>query len=177
MAVLLFVLFWVLIALLIFFVASRGGPRGARATLQAQSHGGRRVAAVVFAVVYVGMGIGVPTALLIGSHHNANAEINGDKLSVDAKHGRKIFGDVCGACHTLAEAGAVGKVGPNLDDLKPTKALLQDALVHGRQRGNGTMPANLLPDPNDQRDVIDFVYEVTHPPVAGAKPAATPAKK
>ena len=170
MAVLLFVLFWVLIALLIFFVASRGGPRGARETLQAQSHGGRRTAAVIFAVLYVGMGIGVPAALLIGSHHNANAEVNGNKLSSEAKKGRKIFGDVCGSCHTLAEAGSIGKVGPNLDDLKPTKALLQDALIHGRQRGNGTMPANLLPDPNQQQEVIDFVYEVTHP-----KPA-TPSK-
>jgi cytochrome c5 len=170
MAVLLFVLFWVLIALGIFFIAARGGPRGARATLQAQSHGGRRFAAVVFVILYVGMGIAVPLALLVGSHHNANAEVNGVKLSKDAKAGRKLFGQVCGACHTLSEANAVGKIGPNLDDLKPTKGLLNDALTHGRQRGNGTMPANLLPDPSQQRDVVDFVYEVTHP-----KPA-TPSK-
>jgi hypothetical protein len=170
MAVLLFVLFWVLVALAIFFIAARGGPRGARATLQTQSHGGRRIAAVLFAVIYIGIGIAVPTVLLIGSHHNANAEVNGVKLSPHAKKGRKIFGDTCGACHTLAEANAIGKVGPNLDQLKPPKQLLQSAITQGRQRGNGTMPANLLPDPNDQRDVIDFVYEVTHP-----KPA-TPGK-
>jgi mono/diheme cytochrome c family protein len=77
---------------------------------------------------------------------------------------------VCGACHTLSEANAIGKVGPNLDQLKPTRQLLQSAITQGRQRGNGTMPANLLPDPNDQKAVIDFVYEVTHP-----KPA-TPGK-
>jgi mono/diheme cytochrome c family protein len=167
-AVLLFILFWVLIAVAIFFVAARGGPRGARATLQTQSHGGRRVAAGLFAVVYIGMGIAVPTALLIGSHHNANAEVDGTPLSSDAKKGRKIFGDVCGSCHTLAEANSVGKVGPNLDQLKPTKQLIQSALIQGRQRGNGTMPANLLPDPNDQRAVVDFVYEVTHPKPASA---------
>jgi mono/diheme cytochrome c family protein len=170
MAVLLFVLFWVLVALGIFFVAIRGGPRGARAALQTQSYAGRRFAAFLFAVIYVGVGIAVPTVLLIGSHHNANAEVNGVKLSSDAKNGRKIFGDTCGACHTMAAANAVGKVGPNLDQLKPTKQLLQSAITQGRQRGNGTMPANLLPDPNDQRDVIDFVYEVEHP-----KPA-TPGK-
>jgi mono/diheme cytochrome c family protein len=170
MAVLLFVLFWVLIAVGIFFVAARGGPRGARATLQTQSHAGRRVAAALFAVIYIGVGIAVPTVLLLGSHHNANAEVNGVKLSSDAKKGRKIFGDMCGACHTLSEANAIGKVGPNLNQLKPTKQLLQSAITQGRQRGNGTMPANLLPDPNDQKAVIDFVYEVTHP-----KPA-TPGK-
>jgi mono/diheme cytochrome c family protein len=169
-AVLLFILFWVLIAVAIFFVAARGGPRGARATLQTQSHGGRRVAGLLFAVIYIGVGIAVPAGLLIGSHHNANAEVNGVPLSADAKKGRKIFGDVCGACHTLAEANAVGKVGPNLDQLKPTKQLIHNALINGKQVGNGTMPANLLPDPNDQRAVIDFVYEVTHP-----KPA-TPGK-
>ena len=176
MAVLLFVLFWVLVAVAIFFVAARGGPRGARATLQAQSHLGRELAAVIFVVIYVGIGIAVPTVLLIGSHHNANAEVNGAKLSPDAKRGRKIFGDVCGACHTLAEANAVGKIGPNLDDLKPTKALIKDALIHGRQRGNGTMPANLLPDPDDRRAVVDFVYEVTHPPSATATQSKPKAK-
>ncbi|MCW3066383.1 MAG: hypothetical protein JWN32_3555 [Solirubrobacterales bacterium] len=163
MAVLLFILLWVLVALAIFFVAARGGPRGARATLQTQSHAGRRVAAVLFAILYLGLGVAVPLVLLIGAHHNANAQINGVRLSADAKKGRKIFGDVCGACHTLSEANAVGKVGPDLDQLKPTKQLLQSAIVQGRQRGNGTMPANLLPDPNDQRAVVDFVYEVTHP--------------
>jgi mono/diheme cytochrome c family protein len=169
-AVLLFILLWVFIAVAIFFVAARGGPGGARATLQTQSHGGRRIAAGVFVIVYIGMGIAVPAALLIGSHDNANAEVNGARLSPDAKKGRKIFGDVCGSCHTLSAANSVGKVGPDLDQLKPTKQLIQSALIQGRQRGNGTMPANLLPDPNDQRAVVDFVYEVTHP-----KPA-TPGK-
>jgi mono/diheme cytochrome c family protein len=163
MAVLLFILLWVLVALGIFFVAARGGPRGARATLQTQSHGGRRAAAALFVIMYVGLGVAVPLLLLFGSHHNANAQVDGVRLSADAKKGRHIFGDVCGACHTLAAANAVGKVGPSLDQIKPTKNQLSLALVNGYQRGNGTMPANLLPDPNDRQAVIDFVYEVTHP--------------
>jgi len=34
----------------------------------------------------------------------------------DKEHGRKLFQNVCAGCHTLAAAGARGKVGPNLDD-------------------------------------------------------------
>ena len=30
--------------------------------------------------------------------------------------GKQLFQAKCAACHTLAEAGASGKVGPNLDD-------------------------------------------------------------
>ena len=39
-----FLAFWVVVGLVLFFIALRGGPRGARATLQSQSRGGRRTA-------------------------------------------------------------------------------------------------------------------------------------
>ena len=36
--------------------------------------------------------------------------------------GKQIFTQSCGTCHTLADAGTNGQVGPNLDQLKPDKA-------------------------------------------------------
>ena len=43
----------------------------------------------------------------------------------------------CAICHTLADAGASGEIGTNLDDLKPTEDQVRLA-VHG---GVGVMPA------------------------------------
>jgi cytochrome c6 len=43
----------------------------------------------------------------------------------------------CSSCHTLADAGATGNVGPNLDDLKPT----YDAVEKQVTNGGGVMPA------------------------------------
>jgi len=36
--------------------------------------------------------------------------------TADAQHGRVLFVQKCGVCHTLAEAGTTAQVGPNLDD-------------------------------------------------------------
>lgn len=51
--------------------------------------------------------------------------------------GKSIFTANCGACHTLADAGTAGKVGPNLDDAKPTKDTVKTIVTNGR----GAMPA------------------------------------
>jgi mono/diheme cytochrome c family protein len=52
--------------------------------------------------------------------------------------GAKIFkGAGCAGCHTLAAAGATGKVGPDLDQLKPPMA----AVVTQVTNGGGVMPA------------------------------------
>ena len=42
--------------------------------------------------------------------------------AVTAAAGKKVFTANCGGCHTLADAGRRGSVGPNLDDLKPDMA-------------------------------------------------------
>ena len=42
----------------------------------------------------------------------------------------------CVGCHTLADAGATGTVGPNLDDAKPDEALVVERVSNGK----GAMP-------------------------------------
>ena len=55
-----------------------------------------------------------------------------------AASGKEIFSTAnCGSCHTLADAGTSGAIGPNLDDAAPDAATVK-AIVRG---GGGGMPA------------------------------------
>ena len=156
-----FLAFWILVGLVLFFVALRGGPRGARATLQSQSRGGRRTAAVVFAVFYVAVGVAVPVWILTANSDSADARVGGTtiELTQQEQDGRVVFGERCASCHTLAAARADGKVGPNLDKLMPPKGLVEDAVERGRQRGSGTMPAGIVQG-EDVTAVAAFVAAV-----------------
>ena len=51
--------------------------------------------------------------------------------------GKSIFTASCGSCHTLADAGTTGPVGPNLDQSRPPRALVVDRVTNGQ----GAMPA------------------------------------
>ncbi len=51
---------------------------------------------------------------------------------VSATDGKGIFTEAgCATCHTLAAAEASGAVGPNLDDAKPSKSAVVDAVTNG----------------------------------------------
>ena len=54
-----------------------------------------------------------------------------------AASGQEVFTTNCGGCHTLADAGTSGAIGPNLDDAQPDAATVK-AYVRG---GGGGMPA------------------------------------
>lgn len=51
--------------------------------------------------------------------------------------GQQLFVDNCGNCHTLAAAGANGKVGPDLDQVQPGPELVKTQV----ENGGGGMPA------------------------------------
>jgi mono/diheme cytochrome c family protein len=55
------------------------------------------------------------------------------KLKGDPVAGKKIFQQAgCGGCHTLADAGATGTVGPNLDQAKPDYRLATARVTFGK---------------------------------------------
>jgi len=51
--------------------------------------------------------------------------------------GKSIFTTSCASCHTLADAGTSGTIGPNLDAAKPPKSLVVDRVTNGQ----GAMPS------------------------------------
>jgi mono/diheme cytochrome c family protein len=58
--------------------------------------------------------------------------------AAELKAGMKVFATAgCASCHTLAAAGSTGTVGPNLDQLKPSDALVTHQVING----GGGMPA------------------------------------
>lgn len=68
--------------------------------------------------------------------------------------GKTIFAATCGGCHTLADAGTTGTVGPNLDQSRPSKELAVDRVTNGR----GAMPSfKGSLDPAQIEAVADYV--------------------
>ena len=94
---------------------------------------------------------GITLALLIAPAATAGA----------SDLGREVFTEKatppCAVCHTLAAADATGAVGPSLDELKPVKAQILQAV----RTGIGVMPryTGILTD-----------EQIEHPPARGARP-------
>jgi mono/diheme cytochrome c family protein len=166
-----FIAFWVIVGFSVFFIAIRGGLGGARQTFQGQSYRSRRVATITFVVIYVGFGIAMPLAFLHGNNANASGQIGGIKLTAAEKQGRELFGAHCAVCHTLAAANANGKVGPNLDQLKPPVSLVEHTIANGCLQkpaatnaptaclGQGVMPSQILQG-KEATEVAQFVAKV-----------------
>jgi mono/diheme cytochrome c family protein len=73
----------------------------------------------------------------------------------DPAAGKEIYNaSGCGGCHTLADAGTTGTVGPNLDDAQPS---LEKAFTQIRDGGGG-MPA--YADQLDEQQIADVAAYV-----------------
>ena len=63
----------------------------------------------------------------------------------------------CVGCHTLADAGASGTVGPSLDESKPAAELVVELVTNGR----GAMPAFSQLSEQEIADVAAYVAQAT----------------
>jgi mono/diheme cytochrome c family protein len=156
MAAALFLGFFLILGLSVVGVAMRGGPRGVRDTLEVGRKRPLHAAEFGIAGLIVLFGIAVPLIVLSGGQ--ASAGPGGTKLTSAQKEGREVFAEKCATCHTLEDANAVGKVGPDLDVLQPPLALTLNAIKEGRA-GKGQMPAQLIED-DDARKVGAYLVEV-----------------
>jgi mono/diheme cytochrome c family protein len=87
------------------------------------------------------------------------ADLPALKLTGDPAAGKKVFTSAgCVGCHTLADAGATGTVGPNLDEAKPSKELVVQRVTNGQ----GAMPP-FKGQLSDQQiaDVAAYVVQAT----------------
>jgi len=86
-------------------------------------------------------------------------ETSGGAPQGDPVAGKAIFTGAsgCTGCHTLADAGSTGTVGPNLDDAKPSFDLAFDRVTNGQ----GAMPSFKTSLTDQQRaDVAAYVSSV-----------------
>ena len=74
----------------------------------------------------------------------------------DAAKGKEVFASAgCGSCHTLADAGTSGTVGPNLDDGKPSADLVVERVTNGA----GVMPS--FQDQLSEQEIQDVAAYVS----------------
>jgi mono/diheme cytochrome c family protein len=114
----------------------------------------------------------------------------------DRANGKELFVQKCGSCHTLADAGTQGTIGPNLDDAfsgpreqgfkeSSIRNVVHDQILYPVTNPSGLdvgangvekkvtgMPAKLVTG-QDASDVAAYVASVAGLPVGGATTAAT----
>jgi mono/diheme cytochrome c family protein len=89
------------------------------------------------------------------------------KVVGDPARGEHFFTEYCSSCHTLTAARATGRVGPNLDKLKPSYPRVVKQVTNPRFRG-ANFPKSMItfgPDTfteSDIRDIAAFVFISTH---------------
>ena len=157
MATLAIVLFFIVLGLVAFFLAMRGGPKGARERREREGRKGVTVATAAFIVAVLVLGVVIPLTVFAGDRNrDSYPSDNIKELTSLQKHGQELFGQQCRRCHTLSASGAVATVGPNLDQLRPPKELVLDAIDQGRARGTGQMAADLV-EGEDAEAVAQYV--------------------
>ncbi len=123
------------------------------------------------------LGLGVVTLVVAGCGSVGYTEAGGDQAK-----GKTLFAQNCASCHTLADAGTTGKVGPNLDD--GFRRAREDGMTEATVRqvvrgqiaypvtnpvtGSPGMPADIVTG-QDANDVAAYVAAVA------GRPAAAPA--
>jgi mono/diheme cytochrome c family protein len=73
----------------------------------------------------------------------------------DPANGKEVFASAgCGSCHTLADAGSSGTIGPNLDDAQPSFELAVDRVT------NGASPMPAFKDQLSEQEIADVAAYV-----------------
>lgn len=100
-----------------------------------------RTAALLAVSTTVAFAAGCGDSSDTGSSGNGNGSSSNTQTKsqmVQGSTGKEIFNNAgCVSCHTLADAGGQGNIGPNLDKEKPSK----DEVVEKVTNGDGQMPS------------------------------------
>jgi mono/diheme cytochrome c family protein len=115
----------------------------------------------------------------------------------DVSNGKQLFTEKCGSCHTLADAGTQGKIGPNLDDAfsgsraqgfkeSTVRNIIRDQILFAIEKPSGVitgpngqeqpvqgMPQKLVTG-QDAKDVAAYVASVAGVTAAGGQTTAPP---
>lgn len=149
---------FVVLGIGVVFVAFSGGPGAAR---EAYLTRGRRTFPVLILVLYVGLGIAVPAAVIASREESEGAvgHLRTEEPTAQQEQGKELFIQTCKSCHTLDAVNARGVTGPDLDDLGGLdKQRVLNAIRRGGT-GQGRMPSRLLQG-QDAQDVAAYVSQV-----------------
>jgi mono/diheme cytochrome c family protein len=156
--VLLVIVPFVVLGIGVVFVAFSGGPGAAR---EAYLTRGKRTFPVLILILYVGLGIAVPAAVIAsrGESEGAVGKLRTEQPTTREEQGKELFIQTCKSCHTLDAVNAHGVTGPDLDDLG---GLDRQRVLNAIRRGGtgqGRMPAGLL-EGEEAQDVAIYVSRV-----------------
>jgi mono/diheme cytochrome c family protein len=158
MEVLVVIVPFVVIGIAVIFIAFSGGPGAAR---EAYMTGGRRSFPLVIVLLYIGLGVAVPAAV-IASREEAEGGVGNlrtEAASERLQNGKELFIATCKSCHNLDAVQARGVTGPDLDELGGLdRERVLNAIRNGGT-GQGRMPAGLLQG-EDAEDVALYVERV-----------------
>jgi cytochrome c553 len=143
MEVLLVLVPFIVLGLTAIFIAFSGGPGAAR---EAYLTRGGRLFTFAIVILYVGLGIAVPAAVIAGRGESEGGvgPLRTEQASHAQEEGKTLFIANCKSCHTLAAVQAHGVTGPNLDELGGVdKQRVLHAIEIGGT-GDGRMPPQLL---------------------------------
>lgn len=158
MEVLLVLVPFIVVGLLVMFVAFSGGASAAREAYL--TRGGRPVT-VGFVVLFAGLGVAVPAAVIAarGEAKGGTGSLRTQEASAQEQEGKELFIASCKSCHTLEAVQARGVTGPNLDELGGLdEARVLQAIERGGS-GSGRMPAGLL-EGEEAEAVASYVAKV-----------------
>jgi hypothetical protein len=157
MALLAIVALFIILGLGAFFLAMSSGSRGSKERRERERRKGVVGATVAFIVALVVLGVLIPVSIFASDKDKSTYPDKGlHDMTELQRHGQELFGQQCRRCHTLAASDAVATIGPNLDQLRPPKPLVLDAIENGRSRGNGQMAADLV-EGEDAEAVAQYV--------------------
>ena len=158
MEVLLVIVPFVVVGLLVIFIAFSGGPSAAR---EAYLTRGRRAFSLSMLALYLALGVAVPAVVIAarGEAEGGTGSLRSTAASPVESEGKELFIANCKSCHTLKAVQAYGVTGPNLDELGGIdRARVLQAIKRGGS-GSGRMPPELLTGA-DAKAVATFVANV-----------------
>ena len=158
MEVLLVIVPFLVLGIVVIFIAFSGSPGAAR---EAYLTRGGRVFPVAMLLLYLGLGIAVPAAVIAarGESEGGVGALRTEAATARDEEGKELFITTCKSCHNLDAVQATGVTGPDLDELGGLdRQRVLNAIKNGGT-GQGRMPARLL-EGEDADDVARYVARV-----------------
>ena len=149
---------FLVLGIIVIFIAFSGSPGAAR---EAYLTRGGRVFPLVILLLYLGLGVAVPAAVIAarGEAEGGVGSLRTEQASTADEQGKELFIANCKTCHNLDAVQASGVTGPDLDELGGLdRERVPNAIKKGGT-GQGRMPAGLL-EGQDAEEVARYVARV-----------------